>query len=218
MWPVTVPLQTNLSFTSTKRRLRTSIKVEWRKEVSSSFLFCPCSRSLRPSTFPLRWTRSSSFTPSHFCVVFRKHGAPKACWSCVELSRFLFSASQTDSACWPAFIFLFKTHIDKCAFALKRSWKCYFNKLCFGEQGEGFGMVENWTEAGCHNVVDFNIGCKITNTYNKQNIYSVLKFTVQREFECSFLISVVGDKAGRVIQTIKYIACLLDSSNCAPQK
>lgn len=59
-----------------------------------------------------------------------------------------------------------------------------------GEQG-GRGRWRNG--AGCHNVVDFNIGCKITNAYNKQNIYSVLKFTVQREFECSFLISVVGE-------------------------
>lgn len=47
-------------------------------------------------------------------------------------------------------------------------------------------------EAGCGNVVGFNIGCKITNAYNKQNIYSVLKFPVQREFEFLFLMSVVG--------------------------
>ena len=63
--------------------------------------------------------------------------------------------------------------------------------LFFG--GQGVGGAQRRNGAGCHNVVDFNIGCKITNAYNKQNIYSVLKFTVQREFECSFLISVVGD-------------------------
>lgn len=44
-----------------------------------------------------------------------------------------------------------------------------------------------------HDVVDFNIGCKITNAYNKQNIYSVLRFNVQSEFGCSFLICVVGE-------------------------
>lgn len=55
----------------------------------------------------------------------------------VEASHFFFSASQTDSACWPAFIFLFKTRIDECAFALKRSWKCYFNKLVPGNREGG---------------------------------------------------------------------------------
>lgn len=30
-------------------------------------------------------------------------------------------------------------------------------------------------EPVCHNVVDFNIGCKMTNAYNEQSIYSVLK-------------------------------------------
>lgn len=78
---------------------------------------------------------------------------------------------------------------------MKRSWKkCYFNKLVLGnrEGGREEGNGQR-TGAGCHNVVDFNIGCKITNAYNKQNIYSVLKFNVQREFECSFLISVVGE-------------------------
>lgn len=45
-------------------------------------------------------------------------------------------------------------------------------------------------DAGCHNVVGFNIGCKITNAYNKQKYIFSLKFTVQREFE--FLVSVVG--------------------------
>lgn len=64
-----------------------------------------------------------------------------------------------------------------------------FYQACFGEQG-GRGQRRNG--AGCRNVVSFNIGCKITNAYNKQNIYTDLKFTVQREFECSFLISVVG--------------------------
>ena len=65
--------------------------------------------------------------------------------------------------------------------------------LFFGEQGgEGRGGRRR-NGAGCHDIVDFNIGCKITNAYNKQNIYSVLKITVQREFECSFFISVVGE-------------------------
>lgn len=43
----------------------------------------------------------------------------------MEASHFIFffSASQTDSACRPAFNFLFKMRIDKCAFALKRCWK-----------------------------------------------------------------------------------------------
>lgn len=53
----------------------------------------------------------------------------------------------------------------------KVSEKCYFNKLVLGEGGR----ERQRKGAGCHNVVDFNIGCKITNAYNKQNIYSVLK-------------------------------------------
>lgn len=68
--------------------------------------------------------------------------------------------------------------------------KCYFNKLVFGV-GKGGGGRE--TEQVDHNVVDFNIGCKITKAYNKQNIYSVLRVNVQSEFECSFLICVVGE-------------------------
>lgn len=54
-------------------------------------------------------------------------------------------------------------------------------------------------------VVDFNIGCKITNAYNKQNIYSVLKFTVQRDFECSFF-----DKCGWGINFVRFTAKLVE--------
>lgn len=78
--------------------------------------------------------------------------------------------SQTDSACWPAFIFLFKTLLDKRAFGFKRS-ESYFSELVLWENGR----KRRRHRAVCHNVVDFNIGCKITNAYNKQNIYSVLK-------------------------------------------
>lgn len=66
-----------------------------------------------------------------------------------------------------------------------------------------------------------------------KNIYSVLKkFNVQREVECSFLISVGGEsiffffsffcafqgKASRVTQTdlLNIFACPLDSSYCTP--
>lgn len=63
----------------------------------------------------------------------------------------------------------------------------YFNKLVLGVNRRGReGGKQHSNEADCHIVMDFNIGCKITNTYNKQNIYSVLKFTVQCGFECSF--------------------------------
>lgn len=68
--------------------------------------------------------------------------------------------------------------------------KCYFNKLVLGGRGEGRDGRD--TEQVDHDV-DFNIGCKITNAYNKQNIYSVLRFNVQNEFGCSFLICVVGE-------------------------
>lgn len=65
--------------------------------------------------------------------------------------------------------------------------KRYFNKLVLGGRGgRGREQVD-------HHVVDFNIGCKITNAYNKPDIYSVLRFNVQSEFECSFLICVVGE-------------------------
>lgn len=43
--------------------------------------------------------------------------------------------SQTDSACWPAFIFLFKTLLDKRAFGLKRSEKVILASLFFGKTG-----------------------------------------------------------------------------------
>lgn len=36
--------------------------------------------------------------------------------------------------------------------------------------------------------------------------------------KCGWGISFVHFKAGRVIKTINYIACLLDSSNCTLQK
>lgn len=36
-----------------------------------------------------------------------------------------------------------------------------------------------------------------------KNIYSVLKFTVQREFECSFLISVVGESIVCISKLVK---------------
>lgn len=122
--------------------------------------------------------------------------------------------SQTDSACWPAFIFLFKTLLDKRAFGLKRSEKVILTSLFFWENGR----KRRRHRAVCHNVVDFNIGCKITNAYNKQNIYSVLK-----SYLCSVSLSAPLTKCGwgiksvrfkamlLVIQTIKiYIACLLD--------
>lgn len=64
-----------------------------------------------------------------------------------------------------------------------------------------------------------------------KNIYSVLKknINVQREVECSFLISVGGEffffcafqgKASRVTQTdlLNIFACPLDSSSCTLQK
>lgn len=65
-----------------------------------------------------------------------------------------------------------------------------------------------------------------------KNIYSVLKkINVQREVECSFLISVGGEsiiffsfafqgKASRVTQTdlLNIFACPLDSSYCTLQK
>lgn len=62
-----------------------------------------------------------------------------------------------------------------CLYFKKVSEKCYFNKLVLGEGGREGGKERQRKGAGCHNVVDFNIGCKITNAYNKQNIYSVLK-------------------------------------------
>lgn len=44
--------------------------------------------------------------------------------------------SQIDSACWPAFIFLFKTLLDKRAFGLKRSDKVILMSLFFGKTGD----------------------------------------------------------------------------------
>lgn len=69
--------------------------------------------------------------------------------------------------------------------------KGYFNKLILRGKREGRDRRDR--KQVDHDVVDFNIGCKITNAYNKQNIYSVLRFNVQSEFGCSFLICVVGE-------------------------
>lgn len=75
----------------------------------------------------------------------------------------------------------------------------FLTSLSLGRR-EGKGWRDGGTErlqkgADGHNVVDFNIGCKITNAYNKQKyIFSLKKkFNVQREVECSFLISVGGE-------------------------
>lgn len=68
-----------------------------------------------------------------------------------------------------------------------------------GEEGEaergGEGEERPPKGADGHDLADFNIGCKIANAYNKQKyIFSLKKkFNVQREVECSFLISVAGE-------------------------
>lgn len=117
----------------------------------------------------------------------------------MEASPISSSASYIDSARRPAFTFLFKTRIDKMCLCFKKVLKnVLLTSLFSGGKRDGEEVDGLETERVDHNVVDFNIGCRITNAYNKQNIYSVLKFNVQREFECSFLISVVGESVYRI--------------------
>lgn len=127
-----------------------------------------------------------SFCPkSGFVLLFQKCGTPEACPppSCP------LRGPGTLLAGLPILSFL--EHIlTNVPLLYKGREKCYFNKLVFGGREGGDGRE---TEQVDHNVVDFNIGCKITNAYNKQNIYSVLRFNVQSEFECSFLICAVGE-------------------------
>lgn len=106
----------------------------------------------------------------------------------MEAAHTSYSASQTDSACRPAFTFFFffplflktKRVLTKMCLCFKKvSEKCYFNKLVLGEVGGREEGRDRGREGAAEKVVTmlsiFNIGCKITNAYNKQNIYSVLK-------------------------------------------
>lgn len=78
----------------------------------------------RPLVFdlPSQTKRTGPFTPSQvLCCVVPEMWGTEGSGAVVEASHIVFSASNTDSACQPAFTFLFKPRIDKCAFALKRS-------------------------------------------------------------------------------------------------
>lgn len=93
-----------------------------------------------------------------------------------------------------------ETHIltKKCAFASKRSRRnVVFNKLVFGEAGgEGMeGRSGYKREQMVTMLLILTLDVKLQMLIINKNIYSVLKkkFNVQREVECSFLISVGGE-------------------------
>lgn len=127
--------QTDLNLTSLARRLRTSVTecLEWRNEVSSQSSAPVTSRS---SQIPLALDLHLSDKPGpgpllqvRFCVVLlQKRGVLKAYWSCCGSLSLLLLLCFPDWLCLLACLYFsfLKTRIDKCAFALKRSWKMLF--------------------------------------------------------------------------------------------